>query len=255
LAPQAKILGAFFNPISHNFATVGLSQRAPSPTFARGGSTRTQTALPVGPLQHMGPAGSEDAWCTSEAWCRVFGGDRSPKQLHRTACPPFKLASILTMRIDTHKQLPVGPLQHMGPAGSEDAWCTSEAWCVGATTTVVKPTTIDTMSTAAKSDMSSRVKSMRENTKERQDVTPLVVHNPVDDENAPPDRGEQFGPHRRGMPSAVRSRRGVEAARQSSTALVSVSSPVHARRRTQKFFFSGPSRVFTGPSFLSSRAF
>ena len=118
------------------------------------------------------------------------------------------------MRIDTHKQLPVGPLQHMGPAGSEDAWCTSEAWCVGATTTVVKPTTIDTMSTAAKSDMSSRVKSMRENTKETQDVTPLVVHNPVDDENAPP----EFGPHRRGMPSAVCSRRGVEAARQSSTA-------------------------------------
>lgn len=155
----------------------------------------------------------------------------------------------------TQTVLPVGPLQHMGPAGSEDAWCTSEAWCVGATTTVVKPTTIDTMSTAAKSDMSSRVKSMRENTKERQDVTPLVVHNPVDDENAPPDRGEQFGPHRRGMPSAVRSRRGVEAARQSSTALVSVSSPVHARRRTQKFFFRGPSRVFTGPSFLSSRAF
>ena len=176
MAPQAKILGAFFNPISHNFATVGLSQRAPSPTFARGGSTRTQTALPVGPLQHM------------------------------------------------------------GPAGSEDAWCTSEAWCVGATTTVVKPTTIDTMSTAAKSDMSSRVKSMRENTNQTQDDTPLVVHNPVDDENAPPDRGEQFGPHRRGMPSAVRSRRGVEAARQSSTALVSVSSPVHARRRTQKFF-------------------
>ena len=69
----------------------------------------------------------------------------------------------------------------MGPAGSEDAWCTSEAWCVGATTTVVKPTTIDTMSTAAKSDMSSRVKSMRENTKETQDDTPLVVHNPVDD--------------------------------------------------------------------------
>ena len=42
LAPQAKILGPFFNPISHNFATAGLSQRAP--TFARGGSTRTQTA-------------------------------------------------------------------------------------------------------------------------------------------------------------------------------------------------------------------
>ena len=58
------------------------------------------------------------------------------------------------------------------------------------------------MSTAAKSDMSSRVKSMRENTKETQDDTPLVVHNPVDDENAPPDRGEQFGPHRRGMPAA-----------------------------------------------------
>ena len=74
--------------------------------------------------------------------------------------------------------------------------------CVGATTTVIKPTTIDTMSTAAKSDMSSRVKSMRENTKETQDDTPLVVHNPVDDENAPPDRGEQFGPHRRGMPAA-----------------------------------------------------
>ena len=34
------------------------------------------------------------------------------------------------------------------------------------------------------------------------DAREYVVHSPVDDENAPPDRGEQFGPHRRGMPAA-----------------------------------------------------
>jgi len=94
-----EILGPFFNPISHNFATAGLSQRAP--TFARGGSTRTQTALPVGPLQHMGPAGSEDAWCTSEAWCRVFGVDRSPKQLH--GLPAFQACQHLDDE-DRHTQ-------------------------------------------------------------------------------------------------------------------------------------------------------
>ena len=103
LAPQAKILGPFFNPISHNFATAGLSQRAP--TFARGGSTRTQTALPVGPLQHMGPAGSEDAWCTSEAWCRVFGVDRSPKQLH--GLPAFQACQHLDDE-DRHTQTAAG---------------------------------------------------------------------------------------------------------------------------------------------------
>jgi hypothetical protein len=31
------------------------------------------------------------------------------------------------------------------------------------------------------------------------DTREYVAHSPVDNENAPPDRGEQFGPHRRGM--------------------------------------------------------
>ena len=60
----------------------------------------THKQLPVGPLQHRGPAGSEDAWCTSDAWCRVFGVDLSPKQLH--GLPAFQACQHLPRRIDTH---------------------------------------------------------------------------------------------------------------------------------------------------------
>ena len=94
------------------------------------------------------------------------------------------------------------------------------ATIIDTTTAVIRPTTIiiNIIIAAAKSTSHSMPETAVASDTRVVDAREYVVHSPVDDENAPPDRGEQFGPHRRGMPSAVCSRRGVEAAQQSSTA-------------------------------------
>ena len=82
------------------------------------------------------------AWPGAVTWRRHGAGGAGPmasfllvRTAHRAvstclapcAAGSSQRAHLCSRRIDTHKQLSVGPLQHMGPAGSEDAALEAEA--------------------------------------------------------------------------------------------------------------------------------